>query len=179
MRPRVAVIAALALALVVVGGVLSACGSEDTSEAAEGEPIEIAGLDYNVQITRFLNPDDTEDSEYLVGMPPPRPGTVYLGVFLVIKNQTGDARPSATNYTVTDTLHNEYDSIDSKSPFALEVGGEVPADSQLPIPDSTAATGPNQGSLLIFNVNDDVSDNRPLRLTIDTFDGSGEIILDI
>ncbi len=49
---------------------LSACGEEEESEVVEGEPIEVAGLEYNVQITRFLNPDDTEDAEYLVGQPP-------------------------------------------------------------------------------------------------------------
>ena len=47
-----------------------------------------------VQITRFLNPDDAEDAEYLVGQPPPPPGKVYLGVFMVVTNETDDARPS-------------------------------------------------------------------------------------
>ena len=179
MRPRIAVIAALALAMVVLAGVLSACGAEEESEAAEGEPIEVAGLSYNVQITRFLNPDDTEDAEYLAGMPPPPPGTEYLGVFLVVENESDEPRPSATNYTVVDTLHIEYDFLESESPYALDVGAEVPAEGQLPIPDTTAATGPNQGSLLIFEVADDVGDNRPLRLEIQTYDGTGEVILDI
>ncbi|MFI5123593.1 MAG: hypothetical protein ACHQJ5_11930, partial [Vicinamibacteria bacterium] len=80
MRRRVAAIALLVLASLVFGATLSACGADEpTAEAAEGEPIEIAGLSYNVQITRFLNPDDTEDAEYLVGQPPDPPGTAYLG----------------------------------------------------------------------------------------------------
>jgi len=180
MRLRIALTAALALAMIVLAGALSACGSsDDEAEAAEGEPIEVAGLSYNVQITRFLNPDDTEDSEYLAGLPPPKPGTEYLGVFLVVENETGDARPSATNYTVFDTLGLEYDFVESESPYALDVGADVPAESQLPIPDTTAATGPNHGSLLIFQVADDIGDNRPLTLKIQTFDGTGEVILDI
>jgi hypothetical protein len=180
MRRRVAAIALLALAALVLATTLAACGAdEDSAEAAEGEPIEIAGLSYNVQITRFLNADDREDGEYLVGQPPAKPGTSYLGVFMVIQNETGDARPSATNYTVVDTLHNEYESVASESPYALEVGAEVPADGQIPIPNTTAATGPNQGSLLIFPVLDDVSDNRPLTLEIQTYDGTVEVILDI
>ena len=36
-----------------------------------------------------------------------------------------------------------------------------------------------QGSLLIFPVHDDVSDNRPLKLEISTSAGSGEVVLDI
>ena len=180
MRRRVAAIALLALAALALAATLAACGAdEDSAEAAEGEPIEIAGVSYNVQITRFLNPDDTEDAEYLIGQPLAKPGTSYLGVFMVIENDSGDARPSATDFTVVDTLDNEFDSAASESPYALQVGADVPAEGQLPIPNSTAATGPNQGSLLIFPVQDDVSDNRPLTLEIQTSAGTGEVILDI
>ena len=180
MRRRLILIAALAIAALAFAVGLSACGSsEEPGTSAEGEPIDIAGLSYNVQLTRFLNPDDAEDSEYLVGMPPPKPGTSYLGVFIVIKNDSSEARPSASNYTIVDTLHQEFDSVRSDSPYALSVGSDVDAKSQLPVPDSTAATGPVQGSLLIFPVTDDVTDNRPLKLDIQTFDGSGEITLDI
>jgi hypothetical protein len=179
MRPRIALLAAIALAAIVVAGALSACGEEAESEVVEGEPIEIGELSYNVQITRFLNPDDTEDSEYLLGQPPPPPGTEYLGVFMVIENETEEALPSASDYIVIDTLDAEYEFAESESPYALDVGAEVPAEGQLPIPGSTAATGPNQGSLLIFPVDDGVSENRPLELEIDTADGTGKVILDI
>jgi hypothetical protein len=182
MRTRVAAIALCVLTALVLAGALSACGAgngSDESEVAEGEPIALEGLEYNVQITRFLNPDDTEDTEYLVGMPPPPPGREYLGVFLVITNLNDEARPSASNYVVTDTLDNEYDLLESTSPYALEVGSDVPGDGQLPNIDSTAGTGPNQGSLLIFEVDDSVSDNRPLQMEIETFGDSGEVTLDI
>ena len=62
-------LAGLALSSAVAG-----CGEEELTEVVEGEPIELAGLDYNVQITRFLNPDDAEDAQYLVGQPPPPRG---------------------------------------------------------------------------------------------------------
>lgn len=179
MRRRIAAIAALGLAAVLAASTVAACGAEEESEVVEGEPIEVAGLSYNIQITRFLNPDDTEDAEYLVGQPTAPPGSSYLGVFMVIGNDTEDVRPSATHYKVVDTLHNEFEVAESESPYALEVGADVPAEGQLPIPNTTAATGPNQGSLLIFEVADDVSDNRPLRLEIETFAGTGEVILDI
>ena len=68
-------LAALALAVLALGACAAALRRGGESEVAEGEPIEVAGLGYNVQITRFLNPDDTEDAEYLVGQPPPSPGT--------------------------------------------------------------------------------------------------------
>ncbi len=179
MRRRVALYVVFALAVLAMGAVLAGCGEEHESEVAEGEPLELAGLGYNIQITRFLNPDDAEDSEYLVGQPPLDPGNSYLGVFMVIDNATDDARPSATDYTVVDTLQNEFEPVESESPYALDIGAEVPGNGQLPLVNTTAQSGPNQGSLLIFPVSDDVSDNRPLRLEIQTFDGSGDVILDI
>ena len=113
MRPRAALLALLVLAAVALAGVAAGCGEEQTSEVAEGEPLELAGLDYAVQITRFLNPDDTEDSGYMVGQPPAKPGTSYLGVFLTIANPSDEALPSATEYKVVDTLDNEYTPVES------------------------------------------------------------------
>lgn len=183
-----------ALLSVAVAGVvlaLGACGEEDEDpagvggtsvveeEAVEGEPLELGDLEYNVQITRFLNPDDPEDQEYLVGLPEPAPGESYLGVFMVISNESEEDHFSADEYVVTDTLGQEYEQLEIESPYALEVGAEVPAESQLPIPNTTAATGPNQGSLLVFLVDDDVSENRPLTLEIAGEDASGGIVLDI
>lgn len=186
MRPRVALLALLAVAAVPVAG----CGDDDEptgvagaslvpAEAVEGEPLDLDELSYNVQITRFLNPDDPEDAEYLVGQPIEEPGTSYLGVFMVIENETEEARPSADDFIVVDTVENEFEPAESESPYALDIGAEVPAEGQLPLPNTTAATGPNQGALLIFPVLDEVSDNRPLVLEIRTLNGIGEIVLDI
>jgi len=170
---------AAVIAAFAVAGPLAACGEEEESEVAEGEPIEIADLSYNISLTRFLNPDDNEDAEYLVGQPPADPGFAYLGVFLTIENETDEELGSAADYVVRDTLENEYEPVESESPFALEIGAIVPADGSLPLPDTTAETGPNQGSLLIFLVDDEVSENRPLKLEIESDGELGEVILDI
>ncbi len=170
----VALLAVLALACA-----FAACGEEEETEVAEGEPLELGDLSYNVGLTRFLNPDDNEDAEYLVGLPPADPGFYYLGVFLTIANETDQPLDSSEAYVVRDTLENEYLPIESESPFALEIGAEVPAEDQLPLPDTTAQTGPNQGALLIFEVDDAVSENRPLKLEIESAEGAGEVILDI
>lgn len=177
-RRPLAILAAV-FATFALGGGLAACGEEEESEVVEGEPIEIAELSYNISLTRFLNPDDNEDAEYLVGQPPEDPGLSYLGVFLTIENETDEELPSAEGYVVRDTLENEYLPVESESPFALEIGASVPADGALPLPDTTAQTGPNQGSLLIFLVDDEVSENRPLKLEIESDGELGEVILDI
>ena len=175
LRLPILIVLCLALALAAAG-----CGGEESeSDVFEGEPAEVGELAYNVQITRFLNPADNEDAEYLVGQPAAPAGKLYLGVFLVIENETDDPRPSATHYTVVDTLETEFDALESESPYALDIGAEVPADDQIPLEDTTPFAGFNKGSLLIFEVDESVSENRPLRLHIDGFDGSGEVTLDI
>jgi hypothetical protein len=172
---------ALAVSSLATGLVLASCGGPEPggTEANEGEPIVLDDVAYNVGLTRFLNPDDAEDSEYLVGQPLAPSGTYYLGVFLTVENESDELKPTADNFTVVDTLDNRYRPLASDSPFALTIGTEVEGDGQLPILDSTAQTGPNQGALLIFRVNDDVSDNRPLILEIGSAGESGEITLDI
>jgi hypothetical protein len=177
---RIPSIALCLLAAILVAGALGACGNdEEETQVAEGEPLELGGLSYNVQLTRFLNPDDPEDAEYLVDQPAPKPETYYLGVFMVVGNESDEPLPSAGSYTVIDTINTQYKPLPTDSPYALDVGTEVPAEGELPLPDTTAQTGPNEGSLLIFRVEDDVSENRPLRLKISGPSGTGEVLLDI
>jgi hypothetical protein len=176
MRRLQAATLVLALSLSLV---LAACGEEEATEVVEGEPLELGELSYNVQITRFLNPDDTEDAEYLVGQPPPEPGTDYLGVFMVVDNEGDEAYPSADQYVVHDTQDNRYEPLDSDSPYALDIGATVPEEGQLPLLDTTAQSGPNQGSLVIFQIDESASENRPLKLLISGEDSSGEVILDL
>jgi hypothetical protein len=179
MRSRFVALACL-LTLGTLVAVLSACGDEKATEVVEGEPAELGELAYNVQITRFLNPDDVEDSELLAEQPDPERGKSYLGVFLTITNENKDESvESADEYTVLDVTGTEFEPTESESAYALPIGAAVPAEGQLPIPDSTAATGPNKGSLLLFLVDDTVSENRPLELEIGSDDGTGIVELDI
>src|SRR5262245_21908826 len=109
MRTRIALLTALCA--LAAGLVVAGCGSENAQEeleAAEGQHLEIGGLIYNVAITRFLNPDDTEDSEYLVGQDPPEPGKSYLGVFLTIVNRGEDTLPSADGFVVASSGEARY-----------------------------------------------------------------------
>jgi hypothetical protein len=100
-------------------------------------------------------------------------------VFIEIINESDETKSTADAYTVSDTLDNQYDPIPSRSPYALDIGRELDSDGQLPVPDTTAQTGPNQGSLLLFRVDGDVSDNRPLKLEIESGGEAGEVTLDI
>lgn len=173
-RPLAALLAVLAL----TGG-LAACGTEEGLEVHEGEPVEIGELAYNVQLTRFLNPNDVEDADYLAGQPPARPGTNYLGVFLRITNEAGHELRSAPGYAITDIRGERYEPLGSESAFALSIGAPVRAEGQLPPPGSPAASGPAAGALLIFLVDDTVIDRRPVKLEILAAEDTAEVELDI
>ena len=178
MRSRVLILLGLCL-LAGLSLAAAGCGAEEESEVIEGEPAEIGELAYNLQITRFLNPDDNEDAEYLADQPPAPPGKDYLGVFLVIENESDEPQQSAAGYTVVDTIDNHYEPVETESPYALDIGAEVPADEQLPIPDTTPYAGFNKGVLLIFEVDASVTENRPLELEIEDGGESAQVILDI
>jgi hypothetical protein len=173
-------LASALIGLLAAAMLLAACGEEEHhSEVVEGQPLELGELRYNIAITRFLNPNDVEDSEYLAGLPEPPRGEAYLGVFLTIKNESEEEQQSAFTYQVTDTTGAEYDPIETENPYALEIGAPVPGNGELPIPDSTAATGVIEGAMLLFLVDQEVSENRPLELEISGPDGEGLVELDI
>jgi hypothetical protein len=175
--------AALALAIALaLGALLSGCGTnpERTTSVEEGEGMQLGDLLYNVQITRFLNPKDDEDKAYLAGQPPLPDNRYYLGVFMQIQNEGDTARRIPSDFTVVDTAGTEFKPVPSKSLFALGLGTNVPADGLVPPAESTAASGPIQGSMVLFRVDDQAIEDRPLVLHIPSSTGpSGEVELDI
>jgi hypothetical protein len=182
MRPghKGALALAFVLALAPLG--VAGCSNEPGKEADEGVPIKLGDVEINVQETRFLNPAQPDDHEYLLGQQLPTPaGKAYLGVFLTIENQGDSAVTLPTNaqVTVTDTTGAAYESIPSHTPFAAPLGTELASGADIPAPGTAAANGPTQGALVIFVVDEIVSENRPLKLEIEFQGETGEITLDI
>lgn len=168
-------------ALALAALTLAACGAEgEELDVAEGEPIEFEHASYNVVISRFLNPDDEEDSAYLEGQPPAPPGEDYFGVFMQIENEGEEAITLPEDMTVVDTLDTIYQPLETENAFALEFGAEVPPEGEVPVANSVAADGPTQGSLVLFLLEESSTENRPLELEIplSSFE-TGAIELDI
>lgn len=169
---------ALALALGV-----SACGYEsDSHEVEEGAPVELGELHYNVTFSRYLNVNDNEDAAYLEGQPEAPEGESYFGVFFEVQNDSDHTQPLPETLTITDTDDNEYEVQESESIFALPLGGEVEAEEQVPVLDSPAQLGPIEGSVAIFLLPDEASENRPLILHIppaEDGEEGGEVTLDL
>jgi hypothetical protein len=178
-RRLVPLLAALALAALLVG--VSACGySSDSKSVVEGEPVQLGELSFNVTFSRYLNPNDTEDSAYLVGQAPPPAGSTYFGVFFEVQNESEEPQTLPSTLTITDAAKATYDVLPSESIYALQFGGEVESQEQIPVLDSTPQQGPIEGSVAIFLLPSAASDNRPLTLRIPGAGGeSGEVKLDL
>jgi len=172
-------IALLALAALAVP--LAGCGAEEEElDVIEGEPIESDEVSYNVVISRFLNPADTEDEAYLVGQPAPPADEQYFGVFMQVANEGPHDTTLPGEATVIDTLGNEYEPLETESPFALRLGAPLRAGMEFPRPNSVAADGPTGGNLILFLIEEASTENRPLELEIPLPSGKvGTIELDI
>jgi hypothetical protein len=170
-----------ALAVGVLALAVGACGySSDSKEVKEGEPMQLGELHYNVIFSRYLNPADNEDSAYLVGQAAPPNGSTYFGVFFEIQNESEEPQTLPSTLTITDAAHKSYDMVPSESLYALPLGGEVEAHEQVPVLDSTAQSGPVEGSIALFLLPSEASDNRPLTLHIPAPDGeTGSVLLDL
>jgi hypothetical protein len=181
MRPYKGALAlAFVLALTLLG--VAGCGNDLGKESEEGDPIQLGDLEINVQETRFLNPGQADDSEYLKGQMLPTPaGKSYLGVFLTMENHADSAvrLPTNAEVSVTDTTGAAYASLPSHTDFAAPLGTELAGGAEIPAPGTAAANGPTQGALAIFLVNQGVSENRPLKLEIEFQGETGDITLDI
>jgi hypothetical protein len=175
--PRAWLLATLLLPVLV----LSACSDDShtrvttgtyAGESGQNAPyLNVGPLIYEVQLSRELNPYDTEDAAYLKGLTAAqrvlRPGEEWFAVFMQVYNQTSKPHPVSTNLTISDTQENVYTPIvpDYTNEFAYR-GGLLGAKSRLPALDTVAANGPTQGALLLYKIKIVSLDNRPLELKI-------------
>ena len=177
-RPLLSLLALLALLLLAVG--VSACGYEsDSTHVEEGQSVELGELKYNVTFSRYLNPNDTEDEAYLVGQEEPPKGESYFGVFFEVQNESDEPQTLPSTLTITDADDQEYEVIPSESIFALPFDGTVEAEEQIPVLDSPPQQGPIEGSVAIFLLPEEASENRPLTLHIEGAEEKGEVTLDL
>jgi hypothetical protein len=168
----------LAVALVAFAG----CGDSEsvqTTAETEGLYLDINGLKYQVEMSRYMNANDVEDSEYLIGLPEgtEQPGAdeTWFGVWVRVENDSDEVRPAADTWEIEDTQGNVFEPIEIDTdinPFAFEKGVDVPAMTVLPLSSSAAGQGPIQGSLLLFKITNDSLQNRPLELRFSNGGGS-------
>src|SRR4051812_2912870 len=140
----------------------------------EGIYVDVGNLVYQVQLSRYMNPGDVEDRDYMRGLPlntklQAPPGEIWFGVFMRVKNYTDVALRPTRDFVITDTEGNEYRPIPldpAKNVFSYNPGSLGPS-QVLPNPNSAAALGPIQGSLILFKLKNGSLQNRPLVLHIE------------
>jgi hypothetical protein len=167
---------------------LGACGDSHTKvttgtyagESGKNAPyLNVGPLTYEVQLSRELNPYNTEDAGYLTGLAPAESkletGQEWFGVFIQVYNNSNKTYKAAEAITVTDTQGNTYEPVAflAPNPYVYRAG-EVPAKGQLPEPGTTADQGPTEGALLLFKIQVVSLDNRPLELKIVDPEDPGE-----
>jgi hypothetical protein len=137
-------------------------------------------------MSRFLNPGDIEDRQYLMGLPEGTPkelpgDEIWFGVWMRVKNYSGGPLTPTTTFKIVDTEGNEFEPVelDPSNPFIYEPI-ELQHSQVLPTPDTAASSGPIQGSLILFRLPTDSLQNRPLKLEIEQEGATtGEIDLDL
>jgi hypothetical protein len=175
---RIAVAAALAVSL---AGVTAGCGATSLADVNEGQLFEMHDVRMNVLYDRFLNPGDIEDAAYLAGQGPPPEGKSYFAVFLRLENQGSEdlPLPSQSGFEISDTTGAKYQPLASGSPFAMPFGQSLAPDDVVPVPDSIAAAGPTHGSMVLFLLDQGVTENRPLELQISYLGERAQVKLDL
>ena len=174
----------LALAVVSVLA-LAGCGNKHAYNQfaeTEGVYVDVGNLVYQVQMSRFLSPGDREDREYLEGLPAGAATTadeIWFGVWMRVKNYSNETLERATDIFVVDADEKRFSPIPVDNAFSYRAGN-LTADQVYPLPDTAAASGPIQGSLILFKLTNNALQNRPLRLEIEQ-DGAepAEIELDL
>ncbi len=171
----------LALVVAISGLALAACGGghEEKEGLAEGEIVELGPLQYQVLFTRPLNINDIEDSEYLVDKDPPPPDKMYIGVFVNIHNDGDEAVQIPEKFEIETTSGRRYANLPSESIYALEPGATIEPKTNIPPIDSTAQVGPIGASLLLYLIDRQSAEERPVQLFIEGEDGPASFDLDL
>jgi hypothetical protein len=174
------------LALSTVALLAAGCGQKAnqirTIGDTEGLYVDVGPLTYQVQISRYLNPADVEDRAYLQGLSAAdrklAGDQVWFGVFMRVQNYTDQTHTPASDMSIRDTQKNVYRPVSfaaSQNPFVYQprplVGSGV-----LPDPESAPANGPIGGALILFKLNVDSIQNRPLELEISQGQGARAFI---
>ena len=170
----------LVLGALLAAALLAGCGDSHTrvstgtyaGEGGKNAPyLNVGSLVYEVQLSRELNPYNSEDAAYLEGLSPAErklePGQEWFGVFLQVYNNSNREYTDASSITISDTQENIYTPIvpGEGNQFAYRAG-IVPPKNQIPLPGTVADDDPAEGLVLLYKIEVVSLDNRPLELKI-------------
>jgi len=171
----------LLLALAVTG--LGACGSDEVHTVTEAESeavyVTLDELQYQVQLSRQLDPFARGDRDLLAGVPKPQRGLaddeVWFGVWVRALNGTEQPGALADHFVIKDTTGAEFQPVEmgADSPFAYRPG-PIAAGAGYPVPNSASGQSPTTGAFLLFRMPVRTLDFRPLELEFESSAAPGE-----
>ena len=161
----------LCLAALAAGA--AACGEADVEQgveepAREGIAVPLEGVDYNVFITRQLNPRITPDNAYVDADAEPGEGETLYGVFIQACNKSDEAHRTTDQFKIVDAQGNEFEpeELPLDNAFAYHARELLP-DECIPEAGSVAQLGPTAGSMLLFRLPLANTEYRPLELEVE------------
>jgi hypothetical protein len=161
---------------------VAACGNAEEEPgvehpAREGLALNLDGVDYNVFITRQLNPRIPPDDAYVEEGTEAEEGETLYGVFLQACNTAKeDGDPASTQpvdaFKIVDSQGNEFEpeELPDENHFAYHPRELLPQEC-IPEDGSVAQLGPTAGSMLLFRLPLENTEYRPLELELQ---GEGE-----
>ncbi|MDQ3587179.1 MAG: hypothetical protein M3350_10660 [Actinomycetota bacterium] len=162
-RPVIVLLCLLALSLSA-----SACGKPE-EPFREGLAEELDGLEYNLFITRQLNPSITPDQAFYKG-PDPGKGQTLYGLFITVCNREKEAARSipAEKFVVKDSTGAEFvpKPLPRDNDFAYNQRTLQPEEC-IPAAGSVAQQQSAAGALLVYELPVESVENRPLELEIE------------
>lgn len=155
---------------------LSACGTKEADGVLTGETegiyINLNDVKYQVQMSRILNPSNTEDAAYLRGLLPGEgeleDGETWFGVWLRAENETQEPQPKAEEFEIVDTLGEQFEPLrQGSNPLSWQLQpASIRPEDTLPVTGSLAAQTTIRGGLLLFKMPYSALENRPLELEV-------------
>jgi hypothetical protein len=156
--------------LVALAAGAGACGNDEEQgvdePAREGLALPLDGIDYNVFITRQLNPRIPADDAWYEG-PEPAPDETLYGVFLQACNNSEEPHQTIDNFKVVDNQGNEFEPEEQPeaNKFAY-APAELDPQECIPEAGSVAQLGSTGGAMLLFRLPLQTTENRPLELKL-------------
>jgi hypothetical protein len=182
MKRRLATIAAAGTAVLALTG-LAACGNADEhpgveEPAREGLAIPVDGVDYNVFITRQLNPEIQPDVSYYEGEA--SEGNTLYGVFVQVCNNGDEPAEPIDEFHIRDNQGTEIEQLElpEENVFAYRATELQPGEC-IPEDGSINQLGPTAGALLVFEMPLETTENRPLELEIEGAEETKAVELDL
>jgi hypothetical protein len=159
----------LTLAACVLALGAAGCGDEEPGvdePAREGLALELEGVEYNVFITRQLNPRVAPDGAYVTDAAPR--GEALYGIFIQVCNHSDEPRETVSEFVLHDNQDNRFEpeELPEDNAFAYTPGTLDP-DECMPEAGSVAQLGPSAGSMILFQLPLENTENRPLELELE------------